>query len=317
MIAIASPIIHSLSSHLLGGTMHNRSIRRICLILLAALLLGCARHPSDQQIEKDIQTKAAAEPEAKDAKVTVLAEQGKVTLKGKAPSQAARQKLETIAKGEPGVSAVNDEIAIDANPAPVAVPPAVPALVQSKQVAPPPSPPPPRPVVVPTGTVLTVRLGQALGSKTSQTGTVFRAVMANPITVNGKMVIPEESEAMGRVREAKKAGRMKGGAVLGLELTAITVKGHKYNIETESISHTSTGKGKRTAGMVVGGTGVGAAIGGLAGGGTGAAIGALVGAAAGTSGAALTGSRDITLPAESAVSFRLVQPLTLKPQSQH
>ena len=82
--------------------------------------------------------------------------------------------------------------------------------------------------------------------------------------------------------------------------------------DVEAFSQTSTGKGKRTAGAVVGGTGVGAAIGGLAGGGKGAAIGALVGAGAGTAGA-MTGNRDITLPAESALSFKLVQPLTLKP----
>jgi hypothetical protein len=30
---------------------------------------------------------------------------------------------------------------------------------------------------------------------------------------------------------------------------------------------------------------------------------------------AATGNRDIQLPAESALSFRLVQPLTLKPDS--
>jgi hypothetical protein len=64
--------------------------------------------------------------------------------------------------------------------------------------------------------------------------------------------------------------------------------------------------------MVVGETGAGAAIGGLAGGGKGAAIGALVGVTAGTIGAA-TGNRDINLPAESALSFRMVQPLTIKP----
>jgi hypothetical protein len=66
--------------------------------------------------------------------------------------------------------------------------------------------------------------------------------------------------------------------------------------------------------MVVGGTGAGAAIGGLAGGGKGAAR-RTVGAGAGTIGAA-TGNRDITLPVESALSFRLVQPLTLKPDVQ-
>ena len=54
-------------------------------------------------------------------------------------------------------------------------------------------------------------------------------------------------------------------------------------------------------------------IGGIAGGGKAAAIGALVGAGAGTVGAATTGNREIELPAESALSFKLAQPLTLKP----
>ena len=295
--------------------MQNRTICRICLILFAALMLGCARHPSDEQIQKDIQTKAAAEPQVKDSNISIEAKQGKVTLRGNIKSQSARTRLETIANKEPGVTGLDDQTVVETampEPATPATPvPTIPAMVETRQPAPPP-PPPPRPVVVPAGTVLTVRLGQALGSKTSQTGTFFTASMANPITINGKIAISEDSEVAGRVREAKKAGRFKGGAVLGLELTSITVKGHKYNIETEALSQTSTGKGKRTAGMVAGGTGAGAAIGGLAGGGKGAGIGALVGAAAGTIGAS-TGNRDITLPAESAVSFRLVQPLTLKP----
>jgi hypothetical protein len=66
--------------------------------------------------------------------------------------------------------------------------------------------------------------------------------------------------------------------------------------------------------MVVGGAGAGAAIGGIAGGGSGAAIGALVGAGAGTLGA-MTGNRDIELPAESALNFKLDKSLTLPPQS--
>jgi hypothetical protein len=125
------------------------------------------------------------------------------------------------------------------------------------------------------------------------------------------MVVPAGSDITGIVKDAKKAGRFKGAAVLSLHLDSIAVKGHQYNIETESFDQTSTGKGKRTAGFVAGGAGGGAAIGGLAGGGKGAAIGALAGAAAGTVGAA-TGNRDIQLPAESALSFRLRQPLTLK-----
>ena len=100
--------------------------------------------------------------------------------------------------------------------------------------------------------------------------------------------------------------------MLRLALHSVTISGHTYNLQADEVTQTSTGKGKRTAGLVVGGTGVGAAIGGIAGGGTGAAIGALAGAAAGTIGAGTTGKRDIDLPAEAALSFRLTHSLTLK-----
>ena len=129
------------------------------------------------------------------------------------------------------------------------------------------------------------------------------------------MVIPSGASVTGTVRDAKKAGKFKGGATLVLALDSVTVKGHTYNIETELFNQETKGKGKRTAGVIVGGTGVGAAIGGIAGGGKGAAIGAVTGAAAGTIGAALTGgNKNIELPAESALSFRLLSPLTLKPE---
>jgi hypothetical protein len=186
-------------------------------------------------------------------------------------------------------------------PAPVAVAP------------PPPPPPPPKPVVIPSGTVLTVRLAQAVGSKASQTGERFQASLAEPVAVNGKTVIPAGASAAGSVTEAHAAGRFKGGATLNIVLDSVTIKGTPYHIQTMAMSQTSKGKGKRTAGMIGGGAGAGALIGGLAGGGKGAAIGAAVGAGAGTAGAAFTGNRDITLPAESAVSFQMTSSLTLKP----
>jgi hypothetical protein len=65
--------------------------------------------------------------------------------------------------------------------------------------------------------------------------------------------------------------------------------------------------------MIGGGAGAGALIGALAGGGKGAAIGALVGGGAGTAGSAYTGNRDVTLPAESAVSFKLESSLRVEP----
>ncbi|HTT23278.1 MAG TPA: BON domain-containing protein [Candidatus Sulfotelmatobacter sp.] len=287
-----------------------RKFMYLCLVALVAFSISCSRKPSDETISQDIQKKAAADPQAQDVQVTVEAKEGKVTLKGKAKTPKARQEVETIAKEEPGVTAVDDQISIDENlpPGPAPLPPAYQPAAESAPLP----PPPPPPVVVPAGTLLTIRLNQAVGSKISQVGTAFTGSVATPITIDGKVAIPAGSDVTGTVVEAKKAGRFKGAAVLSLHVNSVTVNGHQYNIETGTFDQTSTGKGKRTAGMVAGGAGAGAAIGGLAGGGKGAAIGALAGAAAGTVGAA-TGNRDIEFPAESALGFRLAQPLTLKP----
>jgi hypothetical protein len=169
-----------------------------------------------------------------------------------------------------------------------------------------------RPLIVPAGTVLTVRLGQAVGSKISSPGQTFAATVAAPVEVDGKTAIPAGATASGIVVDAKPLGRFKGGAVLQLRLTSITVNGSEKSIATSSVVRTQKGKGKRTAVMAGGGAGLGALIGGLAGGGKGAAIGAVAGAGAGTGGAAFTGNKDVVLPAESALSFKLEQPLEVK-----
>jgi hypothetical protein len=170
----------------------------------------------------------------------------------------------------------------------------------------------PRPLVVPAGTVLTVRLGQSVGSKISSPGETFTATVASPVTVDGRTAIAAGASASGTVVDAKPLGRFKGAATLQLRLTSITAGGSEHSISTSSVVRTESGKGKRTAIMAGGGAGLGALIGGLAGGGKGAAIGALAGGGAGTGGAAFTGNKDIVLPAESALSFKLEQPLEVK-----
>jgi hypothetical protein len=167
-------------------------------------------------------------------------------------------------------------------------------------------------VVLPAGTVLTVRLGDAVGSKISQPGQTFSATVAQPVEVGGRTVIPSGASASGVVADAKPLGRFKGGAALELKLTSVTIHGTDHPIETAAMTRTEKGKGKRTAVMAGGGAALGALIGGLAGGGKGAAIGAVAGGGAGTGGAAFTGNKDIVIPAESAISFSLSQPLELR-----
>ena len=177
----------------------------------------------------------------------------------------------------------------------------------------PPPPPPPPPIVIPAGTNVVFRLSGTLSSKTSQDGQVFTGTLANGVASHGKVVIPAGSGVTGVVSEAKSAGKFKGEAILAIRLTSINVRGVPHNVTTDEYVVTQKGKGKRSAVMIAGGTGAGALIGGVAGGGKGALIGGLVGAGAGTAGAAFTGNKELTIPAESAVTVRTTAAIELPP----
>lgn len=171
---------------------------------------------------------------------------------------------------------------------------------------------PPPPLVIHAGRVITVRLSQPLSSKDSQEGQSFSGSVAETVEVDGQPVIERGAAAHGTVVAAKAMGHFKGGALLELRLDSVTIKGKRRAVETGLWSRTLKGKGKRTAVAIGGGAGVGAALGGIFGGGKGAAIGAAAGAGAGTAGAAYTGNKEIQLPAESTLQFKLKQSIQVQ-----
>jgi len=290
------------------STFSKEAVRTLLASALLGLAVGCSNSNSanDDKIAQDVQSKVSADPATKDSTVTVTAKDGKVTVKGTVTDAAAQQRVEQIAREEPGATGVSDETAIAGGAANMAG-----AAAQSA----PAPPPPPEPVVVPAGTALTVTVDQALSSKTSQAGHSFLATVAQPVTVNGKTAIPKGSSATGTVVTAKEKGKIKGEGQLAISLINITIRGKNYPIETAVLDSTVKGKGKRTAATTGGGAAGGALIGGIAGGGKGAGIGALVGAAGGFVGGALTGNKQIEIPAETAVTFSLSKSLTLPPRS--
>jgi len=288
--------------------------------LLLAFASGCSRNAADKKIAEDIQEKVTADPDTKEAEIYIATKGGKVTVVGSVRTSAARQRVEEIAQQEPGISGVNNQLVIEPEPEPEGPPLSVasdttpPAPSRNPTSDPVPADPPKsESILVPAGTSLVIRTSSALSSGTSKSGQQFLGTLAQPVRIRGTTVFPAGSTVRGTVVEAKSKGKIKGEAVLDLELTGITARGQSYSIQTSVLQNTMKGKGKRTAATTGGGAAGGGLIGGIAGGGKGAGIGGLVGAGAGLVAGAVTGNQQIEIPAESALRFRLASAVTVHP----
>lgn len=191
-----------------------------------------------------------------------------------------------------------------------------PPSTATQPAAPPPAAPPPPAarISIPAGTRIRVRLDEDLGSKISQPGQAFQATVADDVVVDGQTVIPRGARAEGTVIDAKSLGHFKGGALLELRLERVRTRWGSYPVATSTMERAEKGKGKRTALFAGGGGAFGAIVGGLAGGGKGALIGGLAGAGAGSAGSAMTGNREIFLPTETLLTFRLEHPVHITEQ---
>jgi hypothetical protein len=175
------------------------------------------------------------------------------------------------------------------------------------------SPSGPVKVTIQAGTNLAVRVDQHISVKTSRAGDTFTGEVVDPVVdPNGVAVVPKGTRVSGVIDASHARGRVKGASVLELRLTTMTLGGTEYQLRTADLTQTKKGKGKRSAAMIGGGAGLGMLIGGLAGGGKGVLIGGLAGGGAGTAGAAMTGNRDLEIPAESIVHFKLSQNLVVQ-----
>ncbi len=129
-------------------------------------------------------------------------------------------------------------------------------------------------------------------------------------TSGGTTVFQRGAGVVGTVVGAKGRGRFKGAGDLAIQITSI--RGTPVSVGI--YEHEEKGKGKRTAGLIGGGGGGGALIGGLAGGGKGCPDRRPCWCWRWYCGAAFTGNKDIVIPAESVVNFRLTAPVTITVQ---
>jgi len=329
-----------------------QSVSVVMIAAGCALAPGCSHKPDDSQIAQSIQAEIQKDTaiggqvsvQSTDGIVTLTGQVPSDAARALAAREAAdtpgvKQVINNLtlaaasltphhtrqrhkaAKLEPTPP---EEVTAAATPAaPAQIPPSTPVAEvpapqppQAAAVAPvqAPPPPPPAPVkhTIPVGTVISVRLIDALDSSKNKVGDTFRATLKAPLRVDGEQVIGSGADVEGRVVDATTAGRFSGHAELKLELTRLTSHGHAYQLSTENYDTATAGRGKGTAETVGGGAVLGAIIGAVAGGGKGAAIGTVAGAGAGGATRGVMKGKGITFPSESVLSFKLQVPLSVE-----
>ena len=163
-------------------------------------------------------------------------------------------------------------------------------------------------VTVPRGAAVLVRLEQTLVSNRSTPGDPFEATLDRPVSVGGMVAIPAGAEIEGKVVDASPSGKGEGPARLRLTLNSIKLNRAIYELHTTDVarygsgyvnSHWAFAGGAGTVPMPV------------ARGGTGMLIAAPLGAGRVVSASPISASRNVRMPAETPLKFRLIEPLVL------
>ncbi|MDR3776425.1 MAG: hypothetical protein P4K97_06000 [Terracidiphilus sp.] len=265
----------------------------LVLLMAVAILSGC-KSKQDQALD---QAKQQAATTGQAQQVVSVDKNGTTT---------------TTVVQPPAPGQKSELITTTATPATAGAP--IPAPAEPKVSAVPPPPVIPVNATIPAGSSLTIRIDQRINVKTSRAGDRFTGEIVNPILADdNRVLVPKGAVVGGVVDVSHRRGHFKGSSLLELRLTSMTVNGTEYQPATRDLARTKKGKGRRSTALIGGGAGLGMLVGGLASGGVGLVVGGLAGGGAGTAVAGLTGNRDIDIPAESIVHFKLANDLVIQP----
>jgi hypothetical protein len=169
----------------------------------------------------------------------------------------------------------------------------------------------------PAGSELVVRTVETIDSRNAGSDQAFSAIVEHDVTnASGEVIIPARSSAQLVVRQVSQGGTT-ASPEMALDIQSISVEGRRYVISTKDLvveSDRGLGSNKRTAETVGGGVVLGTIIGAMAGGGKGAAIGAVAGGAGGAGVQIMTKGRDVRVPADTILRFRLDRAVVLHPE---
>lgn len=298
----------------LSGTAPNDAARYEAY-KLAASTPGVTKVNDEMTVQAPQQTAEAAPPAAEPAQAPVaaapMAEPARkpraVRTQKKSPSRSEdRSQSERAATSQQ--SAQPTPAAAEASAAPSSTAPNPPA----QQPAATPQPPPqPETAIFPAGTTVEIQTVDPIDSKTAQAGDQFQAILAQPLTWSSSVVVPKGANVYLRLVAAQTSGQYKGRSELQLQLDRLEFQGAEYHLNSSTYTQVGSSRGKDTAKTVGGGAIVGAIIGAIAGGGKGAAIGGAAGAGAGGVFQGVTKAKQVRIPAETVLDFKLDQPLNI------
>jgi hypothetical protein len=170
-----------------------------------------------------------------------------------------------------------------------------------------------REITIPAGTILRLRPARSFGSDISSIEQPITASLARAVLVNGHTALPVGSTAYGVVTEARRAGKVKGRARVGVRFTQIAPHdGQRYSMQTRSwvaVAPATKKKDAMTIGIPAAG---GAAIGAIVGGKKGAAIGAAAGGGGGTAVVLTTRGKEVRVGRGATLAVRLSEPLRMR-----
>ena len=169
-----------------------------------------------------------------------------------------------------------------------------------------------RDVTLPAGTLMRLRLENAVGSDISSVESPVRARLVSPIVVDGRNVVPAGSAVTGFVTQAVRSGKVQGRARLGLRFSTLLDGDERYRINTRTWSRTAPGTKKNDALKIGVPAAGGAIVGGLVGGKKGAAIGAAAGGGGGTAVVLSTRGKEVRLGRGAVLLVRLAQDVRIR-----
>ena len=172
-------------------------------------------------------------------------------------------------------------------------------------------------LVVSPNSVIGLQTENRISSDTARIEDRVEAKVTRDVKVGDAIAIPAGSRAIGSVVQVEGGGKFKERARLGIRFTTLVLAdGTRMPMSTETIYREGEAPGNSSAAKIGGGAVGGAILGAILGGAKGAAIGATAGAGGGVAVVQAGDAHEVTLPAGSPMTVRLLTPLTVTVEQQ-